>query len=126
MADENPKDIEKGLKRKRGAQPGNKNALRHGFYSECFTSEENNLLDEDFNPEEVLKVLRVKALRLAKLTPLESLAAKELMALDRLFKALQEMNTIERTRILAHGHGGEVGKAILEALDEMDPYDLDI
>ena len=32
-------------KRKRGAQPNNKNALRHGFYANKFTADENSRLD---------------------------------------------------------------------------------
>jgi hypothetical protein len=93
---------------------------------DCFTDAEKKLLQSKFNVEDELKLLRVKALRLAKLTPLNSIAEQELMTLDRLYKAMQEMNTIERTKLLALGHGGELGKTILDALDEMDPYDLDI
>jgi hypothetical protein len=32
---------------KRGGQPGNKNALKHGFYSYWFTHQENKRLDRD-------------------------------------------------------------------------------
>lgn len=143
--DESPEDIRKELrlaikasrkagaepagktsKRPSGAQRGNMNNLRHGFYLECFTDAEKKLLHTKFNVEDELKLLRVKALRLAKLTPLNSIAEEELTALDRLYKAVQEMNTIERTKLLGLGHGGELGKSILEALDEMDPYDIDI
>jgi hypothetical protein len=34
-------------KRKRGAQPGNLNALKHGFYSHAFTSQEKDHLTQD-------------------------------------------------------------------------------
>jgi hypothetical protein len=34
-------------KRRRGGQPGNRNALKHGFYSHNFTSREKSQLEQD-------------------------------------------------------------------------------
>jgi hypothetical protein len=34
-------------KRKRGGQPGNRNAFKHGFYSHNFTNDEKNHLSQD-------------------------------------------------------------------------------
>ena len=38
-------------KRRRGAQPGNGNALRHGFYSKTLPETEMQSLDEDIQSE---------------------------------------------------------------------------
>jgi hypothetical protein len=35
--------------------------------------------------------------------------------------AVQHINTIERTILLARGKGGDLGKTILDALQEMNP-----
>lgn len=40
----NPSSIEPGSRRKRGAQPGNHNAVKHGFYSAVFKQIESELL----------------------------------------------------------------------------------
>ena len=34
------------MPRKRGGQPGNQNARKHGFYSSAFLAREQKLLDE--------------------------------------------------------------------------------
>ena len=39
------------IKRKPGAQPGNGNALRHGFYAKSFTEAEMRRLDKDIEGE---------------------------------------------------------------------------
>lgn len=53
--------------RKRGAQPGNRNALKHGFYSRLFTTADKSRLDQisegDLSSE--IKLLRVSIYRLA-------------------------------------------------------------
>ncbi len=38
-------------KRKRGGQPGNASALRHGFYAKSFTDAEMGRLDKDIEGE---------------------------------------------------------------------------
>lgn len=57
------------LKRKRGAQPGNKNAFRHGFYSPSYTSAEMLSLDSNVKGEfhDEINLARVNANRLAEL-----------------------------------------------------------
>jgi hypothetical protein len=54
-------------KRKRGAQPGNSNALRHGFYSQSFTDSEMQRLDGDVEGEftDEIALARTNAARLA-------------------------------------------------------------
>jgi hypothetical protein len=59
----------RATKRASGAQPANDNALRHGFYSRSFTSAENSGLDSDIRGEfyDEINLARVNANRLAEL-----------------------------------------------------------
>jgi uncharacterized protein YjcR len=112
--------------RRKGGQPGNKNALRHGFYSKLFTVEERALLDKDTASDHILatiKAMQVKALRLFKLTPLNQIDEEQLKTFDRFIQAMHYINTAERTLLLARGHGGQIGDDILTALREMNPYE---
>jgi hypothetical protein len=56
-------------KRKPGGQPGNANALRHGFYSKSFTEAEMQRLDKDIEGEFIdeIALARTNAARLAEL-----------------------------------------------------------
>jgi hypothetical protein len=56
-------------KRKRGGQPGNANALRHGFYAKSFTDAEMGRLDKDIEGEFIdeIALARTNAARLADL-----------------------------------------------------------
>jgi hypothetical protein len=57
------------IKRKPGAQPGNSNALRHGFYAKSFTEAEMLRLDKDIEGEFIdeIALARTNAARLAEL-----------------------------------------------------------
>jgi hypothetical protein len=62
MTDTLPPFPIEGLPKKRGGQRGNKNALKHGFYSHTFSRKEIQRLDEDVegefrDEEEYLQVL---------------------------------------------------------------------
>ena len=56
-------------KRKPGGQPGNANALRHGFYAKSFTEAEMRRLDKDIEGEFIdeIALARTNAARLAEL-----------------------------------------------------------
>ncbi len=59
------------MKRKRGAQPENKNALRHGFYSSAFKARELQFLDKmpltDLSAEiELIRVMNSRYLEAVK------------------------------------------------------------
>jgi uncharacterized phage infection (PIP) family protein YhgE len=56
--------VEKPKKRKRGAQPGNINALKHGFYSRYFTQNEHNDLEGQPALDSEIDMLRVAIQRL--------------------------------------------------------------
>ena len=108
--------------RRIGGQPGNKNALRHGFYSQLYTvADKKRLKDSIIEDEQAL--FRIKAYRLAELTPLNSGAVSdgEMRLLEILNLYGIAINTFERTILLARGHGGAIGDTILEALREMNP-----
>jgi hypothetical protein len=61
--------ISPSINRKRGGQPGNTNAFRHGFYSPSFTSAEMRSLDSNVKGEfhDEINLARVNANRLAEL-----------------------------------------------------------
>ena len=52
--------------RKRGGQPGNLNALKHGFYSKHFQRSELKDLEEIGDLQEVIQMLRMVSRRLLK------------------------------------------------------------
>ena len=106
--------------RRKGGQPGNKNGLRHGFYADIYTLKDGEELKKSVIEDEQA-IMRFKAHRLAELTPLHKLNNKEINAIYCLCKAIEKINTIERTRMLARGRGGDIGADILQALRELNP-----
>lgn len=120
--------------RKPGAQPGNKNALRHGFYSKRFTAEEQTRLDAQ-SPTDVqaeIALLRVCIDRLYDQLYFEPsyLPNKDggqseqrddhyLKQLNTLGIMTQSIATLTRTHHLIHGKAGSVQDAILQALEEL-------
>ena len=77
------------LKRRRGAQPGNGNALRHGFYSKSFTDTEMGRIDKDIEGEFIdeIALARTNAARLAEL-----LKDYKNMSLDDVVSASNALN----------------------------------
>ena len=98
--------------------------MKHGFYTSTFTREEIRLLDAAAaDSEQEKKLLRVKILRLARMTPLKKIETKELEALIKLTRVIAMLDALERTGINARKVDGSAG-SLLDALDEMDPDDL--
>lgn len=113
----------KTVKKTRGGQKGNKNALRHGFYAELYTAEDLKRNKAGINIEDEQQILRSKAYRLAKKISFNGeIDDKELKAMNTLVLIIQEINTIERTKILAKGHGGDIATSIMDAIMQMNPY----
>ncbi len=110
--------------RKSGGEPGNKNALKHGFYSKASTAEEIQALASHPGMQAEQELLRTRIRRLAKLTRLTKITPRQLQALDILLRAVKTMETLERTLLLGRGKGGALGDTILETLAAMDPDDL--
>ncbi len=77
------------IKRKPGAQPGNGNALRHGFYAKSFTEAEMRRLDKDIEGEFIdeIALARTNASRLAEL-----LKDYKNMSLDDVVSASNALN----------------------------------
>jgi hypothetical protein len=110
--------------RKRAAKPTAKDALRHGFYTSLFTAEEIRHLDAgSAGIRDEMNLLRTKIRRLAKLTPLTRIDAKELEALIKLIRVVAVLDALERTGVIARKVDASASP-LLEALADMDPDDL--
>lgn len=118
--------------RKSGAQPGNKNAMRHGFYAQRFTADQNNRLDQQ-KPVDVqseIALIRVCIDKLrdelnfepAYLTDAQKNETRDehyLKALNTLGLMTQSLSTLVRTQHLVHGKTSDVQDSILRALEEL-------
>jgi hypothetical protein len=110
-------------KRKPGAQPGNLNALKHGFYSRRFKeAEKRDLAAHTGGLEDEIAMLRVSIRRLLEWTPArgERVELAEAVArLNALGQAAARLAGLLRTqKRLAEG-AGEVSSALSQALDEV-------
>ena len=110
-------------KKKRGGQSGNKNALKHGFYSAYFRTAEKR----DFNAEyqdltSEINLARAMARRLTKniLPKMDNLTEEDIPTANLLLNATKAIATLKRTQaILTHGLS-DVEKAILQAIMELE------
>jgi hypothetical protein len=120
--------------KKPGGQPGNKNAMRHGFYSKRFTDEQQKRLDgqpaTDVQAE--INLLRVCIDQLYDQLDLFPVYFKNkdggqseirddhyLKQLNTLSVMTQSLATLARTHHLIHGKSGNVIDAIQQALEEL-------
>jgi hypothetical protein len=111
------------VSRKRTRKSSNDN-LKHGFYTSTFTREEIRRLDAaPAGSGQEKNLLRVKILRLAKLTPLKKIETKELEALIKLTRVVAVLDALERTGISARKVDAGANP-LLDALAEMDPDDI--
>ena len=93
------------MKRQRGAQPGNKNAFRHGFYSEQFKLAERTKLCQVENTDltSEIEVMRVQILRYLEA---EALAGNQidyeirLQALRTVSLAAESLTRLIRTQVI--------------------------
>ena len=121
-------------RRKPGAQPGNKNALRHGFYQERFTANENKRLDKQDATDVLAEIalLRVCIDRLTEQLAFNELYVKDnkgkvtevkddytLKALNTLGIMTQSLSTLTRTHYLVRGKSSDVTDSIMRALEEL-------
>jgi len=126
--------------RKQGGQPGNKNAMRHGFYAKRFTDEEAERLDKQ-GPTDVQAEIALLRVCLDKLynqlyfeptyfniknKDREDATAQSNIRDDHYLKQLntlaimsQAVATLARTDHLIHGKAGGVQDDILRALEEI-------
>jgi len=112
------------IPQKRAAKLPAKDALRHGFYTSLFTAQEIRHLDAgSAGIRDEMNLLRTKIRRLAKLTPLTRIDAKELEALIKLIRVVAMLDALERTGIMRSKVDASASP-LLEALAGMDPDDL--
>ena len=111
-----------GAKRRPGAQPGNKNAEKHGFYSKRFNPDETNRLDttDRLSIESEIDLVRVYIDRIAAIVNISrNISDDDLKALNTLANMTQSLSTMLRTHYLMRGKGGEIEKTIMQALEEV-------
>ena len=105
--------------RKRGEQPGNLNALKHGFYSKHFQKNELNDLEEIGDLQEEIQMMRVVIRRV-----LEAASeCKNVGELSNLLNTLGLASTrvagLMKTQKFLGGNGDNALEAISEAVDDM-------
>jgi hypothetical protein len=124
--------------RKQGAQPGNKNAEKHGFYSQRFNQDEGKRLDgiERMSLDSEIDLLRVCMDRLTAELDFDAVyfTGKDengapIQTQQRDSHYLQQLNTLSimtnslatmlRTHYLTKGKGGQIEQGIMEALEEL-------
>ena len=119
-------------KGKHGGKPGNKNAMRHGFYAKQYTLDENQRLDvtDKIDVTSEIALLRVFIDRLQnELDMSENIHRDDkgnttrddhyLKALNTLAQMTQSLSTLTRTHYLVRGKAGDVSDTILKALEEI-------
>ncbi len=112
--------VKKGS-RKRGAQPGNLNAYRHGFYSKHF--KENELRDIDAFMDEGLSqeimLMRITARRMMELAGKVVDIDKQVNILGAVGLAATRLAGLLRVKSIISGdENGEAAGAVSEALSE--------
>jgi uncharacterized protein YjcR len=107
--------------KKRGGQPGNKNALKHGFYSEGFKPDEVDDLSalEGVDLSDEIKMLRVIMRRMFEQIGAEKSITDWAEALNALGAASTRLAGLLRTQKLIAGSGSEVTDALSQALREV-------
>jgi hypothetical protein len=106
--------------RKRGGQPGNLNALRHGFYSKQFKADELTFLEANSvvgleNEIAMLRVVTRRLLALAETTDLQEMIS----VVGILGMTASKLAGLLRTQAKLGGEDREITDAISNALDEI-------
>lgn len=110
------------LKRKRGAQPGNTNALKHGFYSHRFNSLELSDLDTALSDglTDEIALLRVIIRRVFEYADFESQDMDTWSkALNTLGAASTRLAGLLRTQRLIAGDSADVVSVLSQAIGEV-------
>lgn len=116
------KSAPKKRKRKSGAQPNNKNALKHGFYSRQFSKDEKSRLDLQDSTDVLAEInlLRIYVDRIAEHLSIKTKPTDDdLKILNTLSLITQSISTLTRTHYLIRGKSGDVQDSILRALEEI-------
>jgi hypothetical protein len=112
------------IKRKPGGQPGNRNALKHGFYARQFRSQEAADLEAYLRGglEDEVAMLRVCIRRLLEWTPEpgEQVSLEtSISRLNALGSATARLSGLLKTQRILTGNTNEVEAALSAALDEV-------
>lgn len=117
--------------RRPGAQPGNTNALRHGFYSARFTTADNKSLDKaELDLQAEINLVRISLLRLSEELSFEPIMrtdnngaqfrdAHYIEQLNSMVAMTTNIATLLRSDFLLKGKESESRTEILRALEEL-------
>lgn len=118
--------------RRPGAQQGNTNALKHGFYAKQFTKDENARLvtTDKMSVESEIDLIRICLDRLLNELSFDEITCTDqqgnqfrddhyLKQLNTLTLMSQSLATLIRTTYLTRGKGGQLEQGIMEALEEL-------
>lgn len=105
----------------RGARPGNKNALQHGFYAVNFRPDEVNGLEEvkQNSLEDEIKLLRVSIRRLFELASKKETIEEWTVAIEAIGVASVRLAGLLKTNQLINGGRSGLSDALAVALNEV-------
>jgi hypothetical protein len=115
-------------RRKRGAQPGNRNNYKHGFYAKNFSSDEQKNLNHKPDLESELKAARVITNRVLARITRNGLGPKDEGIIDKktmrmindLFHLFTSIAALARNHQLASSQYKPVETTILQALHDIN------
>jgi hypothetical protein len=111
----------KEQKRTRGGQPGNLNALKHGFYAKHFKADELQELADatavNLNGE--IGLTRVAARRVLALLDEAEDADQRVALLNAITMAAMRVASLLKTKKYLSGDGDDMGAALSEALKDV-------
>lgn len=112
---------QKPMKRKRGGQPGNRNALKHGFYSKGYAIGEIDDLDAMLKEglEDEIVMLRVMTRRLVELADGNKSIESAIANLNTLGAAATRLGGLLKTQKILYGDDSSVSSALSEAISEV-------
>jgi hypothetical protein len=115
--------------RKRGAQPNNRNAIKHGFYSTIFKQRERRLLDQlpaaDLSAEiELIRVTNVRFLEALEASRGTLDYEANLTALRAVNLSAQSIAMLLRAQALVGSPGGDMTE-VLKRLEDFEPQPND-
>jgi len=110
--------------RRRGAQPGNKNALKHGFYARAYKSGELSDLDEMLNTglQDEITMIRVATRRVIDYISDFASPSEAVMTLGALGLAATRLATLLRTQKILDGQQSTstvLSQALAEVVREL-------
>lgn len=106
----------------KGAPRGNKNALKHGFYSRKFLDSENEDLDQINEISDLVHeiyLLRILVRRLFTLIEDEPVLKEKIALVYVISDAAAKLSTLIRTQKFITGEGNEATNLLLSLIDDV-------